>query len=141
MSRLHYDQPIEQKKSRSISEDRESKGNSYLSKIAQLIPGEVIAGYLAMVGFVPMIEKTDMQANALWGIFIFCQILTPIYFNSQADEGKPKKVHILVSSLAFTVWAFATTGEQLVPEYYDTALASILLVAFSLVSGKVPLKK
>ncbi|GAA3647223.1 hypothetical protein [Flavivirga jejuensis] len=121
--------------------ENENRVNGYLEKISRLIPSEIIAGYLAMFGFVPLIEKEDVRGYVIWIIFIMCLILTPIYLNKQAEKGKPKINHLLVSSLAFIIWAYVTTGMKLVPELYDAAAASIVLVAFSLISAVVPLNK
>lgn len=141
MSRLHYDKQVNPNQPRAVSGEEEGKAKGYLEKVAKLIPSEVIAGYLAMFGFVPLIQKPETHTMVFWGIFILCQILTPIYLNSQAEEGKPKRVHLIVSSIAFTVWAYVTTGKTLVPDYHDAAFASIILIAFSLISAIIPLKK
>lgn len=141
MSRLHYEKAENPNQPRAVAGADEPRVRGYLEKVAKLIPSEVIAGYLAMFGFVPLIKNTDTHTMVFWGIFILCQILTPIYLNSQAEEGKPKRIHLILSSLAFTVWAFVTTGNTLVPDYHDAAFASIILIAFSLISVKIPLNK
>ncbi|NMH87648.1 hypothetical protein [Flavivirga algicola] len=119
----------------------DNRVNSYLEKISRLIPSEIIAGYLAMFGFVPLIENTKVRGYIIWIIFFMCLVLTPIYLNRHAEKGKPKINHLLVSSLAFVIWAYVTTGMKLVPGLYDAAAASIILVAFSLVSAVIPLNK
>ncbi len=125
------------------SEDSQdsNKVNSYLEKISRLIPSEIIAGYLAMFGFVPLVENTNVRGYIIWIIFFMCLILTPIYLNRHAIKGKPKINHLLVSSLAFVIWAYVTTGMKLVPNLYDAAAASIILIAFSLISAVIPLNK
>ncbi len=119
----------------------DKKVNSYLEKISRLIPSEIIAGYLAMFGFVPLVENVNVREYIIWIVFFMCLILTPIYLNMQAEKGKPKMNHLLVSSLAFVIWAYVTTGMKLVPGLYDAAAASIILVAFSLISAVIPLNK
>ena len=59
--------------------------------------------------------------------------------NFQAEKKKPKKTHIFVSAIAFIVWAYIVSGQMLGPGIHDPAIASILLVLFSLVRGKIPL--
>lgn len=140
MSRLYYDKQVNPNQPRAVSGIDDNKTKGYLEKVAKLIPSEVIAGYLAMFGFVPLIQKPETHVMVFWGIFILCQILTPIYLNSQSEKGKPRIVHLIVSSIAFTVWAYVITGMTLVPEYHDAALASIILIGFSLISATIPLK-
>jgi len=111
----------------------------YFEKVAKLVPSEVIAGFLAMCGFVPtMAEGSRMMTY--WIIFGFCLVLTPIYLNYQAQDDKPKLVHLLISTVAFAVWAYVTKGDVLL-EKFDVSVAFIVLVAFSLVSAMIPLKK
>lgn len=159
MSRLHYDEPkIKEQDFREghavtpldgdpavpltpIPMQEGGNAQSYLEKVAKLVPSEVIAGYLAMVGFVPSIENEGVKPTVLWSIFGLCLILTPLYLNSQSEQGRPKNIHLIVSTIAFVVWAYATTGDKLLPAFYQAAIGSIVLVAFSLISGLIPLNK
>ncbi len=159
MSRLYYEKKREvsppaptTRSTRSISrnappaeevvvERRETSSGGYLEKIAKLIPSEIIAAYLAMIGFVPLIQIVGNRQVVYWVIFGLCQILTPLYLNRQAEKGQPKINHLILSSIAFAVWAYVTTGSSLVPNFYDAALGSIMLIGFSLVSAMVPLNR
>ncbi|MGF7041033.1 hypothetical protein [Mucilaginibacter lappiensis] len=62
-----------------------------------------------------------------------------------ADENKPKRNHLILSTIAFIVWAYVTTGETLsatiAKDIYDSAAASIILIIFSFASATVPLDK
>jgi hypothetical protein len=140
MGRLFYDKSNTSIQPR-VASGEEKKVNDYLDKVSKLIPSEVIAGYLAMFGLVPLVQKTDIHSTVFWIIFWLCQILTPIYLNSQSEKGKPKRNHLIISSIAFTVWAYVTTGKTLVPDFYDAAIGSIILIAFSLISAIIPLTK
>jgi len=117
----------------------------HLEKVAKLVPSEVIAGYLIMFGFVSEVGSASLQSLIPWLVFLFGVVLTPIYLWNVADANKPRRNHLIVSTIAFVVWAYVTTGEQLMatinPDLFDKAIGSILLVAFSLVSAVVPLDK
>lgn len=154
MSRLHYD--------RQVTTDSDMGGGppvttlggaptvpapsdggnkqDYFEKVAKLVPSEVIAGYLAMSGFVPDISDEDSQSTLFRVIFFFCLVLTPLYLNYMAEAGRPRVIHLVVSSIGFVVWAVATTGDNLITGY-EAAYGSILLVAFSLISGIIPLNR
>lgn len=140
MSRLFYEKYRDATQPRTVSGENK-KVNDYLDKVSKLIPSEILAGYLAMFGLVPLVQRGEIHNIIFWIIFWLCQILTPVYLNSQAEEGKPKRNHLIISSIAFTVWAYVTTGKTLIPDYYDAAIGSIILIAFSLISAIVPLKK
>jgi len=119
--------------------------NDRLDKVARLIPSEIIAGYLTMMGFVLLIKNLQVQNVVLWIVFAAGLILTPIYLNNVADENKPKKNHLILSTIAFVIWAYVTTGKQLLqtisPDIFDQAIASIALVLFTLISARIPLNK
>jgi hypothetical protein len=140
MGRLYYEKPVNPLQPKAYSGE-EGNVKHYLDKVSKLIPSEIIAGYLVMSGFVPLVHTRFDQRIVYFIIFLLCQILTPVYLNSQAESNKPKRNHLVISSVAFTVWAYVTTGKAVMPDYYDAALASIMLVAFSLVSAIVPLNK
>lgn len=142
MSRLYYEDPpvsqfhVEQ-------EPNEKKTRSYLEKVSSLVPAEIIAGYLAMVGFLDRIEGGVIveKQGVLIGIFVLCLILTPLYLNFQAEKNRPKIYHLILSSIAFMVWAYVTSGEKFRGINYDADIASIILISFSLISALIPLKK
>ena len=117
----------------------------YLNKVSRLIPSEVIAGYLTMFGLVHAIKSDQLQDIFSWIVFAVGLILTPLYLNMVADENKPKRNHLILSTIAFIVWAYVTTGETLsatiAKDIYDSAAASIILIIFSFVSATVPLDK
>src|SRR5207249_2386071 len=106
-----------------------------------LVPTEVIIGYLTIVGLIPLIRSAPLHPWFYWGAFLLGLVLTPVYLTAQAEKGKPKKRHLAISTLAFVVWAYATSGEKLIPQLYDPAIGSIVLVIFSLISGAVPLRR
>ncbi len=136
MSRLYYEQPV----GASAAQGASGGAARFLEKVAKLVPSEIVAGYLVLVGLVPLvrIESSKPWLNA--AVFLLCLVLTPVYLNRQAEPGKPKRTHLIVSTCAFVVWAYATSGALVVGHYYDPAVASIALVGFTLVSGAIRLR-
>jgi hypothetical protein len=156
MSRLYYEKSkqreetidfrgVKSKPNLEGENPRAEKSNvkSYLEKVSTIIPAEIIAGYLAMLGFLS--KGSDgihiANQNLLIGILIFSIILTPLYLYYHSEENKPKIIHLLVSTIAFMVWAFVTSGEKFNISFYSAETASVILVAFSLVSGLIPMRK
>ena len=140
MSRLFYDQP--KNLVSKAPQKPAQKLNNYLEKVASLIPGEVLAGYLFLIGGTSIINNTTAQIVSVWVAFAAGLILTPIYLNKVADPGKPKRKHLIISSFGFIVWAYVTSGSTLsgslnIP--YDPGLASFILGLFSIISGAIPL--
>jgi hypothetical protein len=145
MARLFYDSKDETLASPvpgfGFGTRRRSAAAEYGEKIAKLIPSEVLAGYLALVGLVPSIKSASLHRPVYFSVFVFCLIITPVYLNYQALRGKPRLVHLLISSAAFPIWAYAMSGSVVIPSLYDPALASILMIVFTLVSGVIPLDR
>lgn len=146
MARLYYEKKVNSNQFETLADQGQKSGVSdYLEKVARLVPSEVVAGYLTMIGFVGSIKSLQLQNITTWIIFGLGLVLTPIYLNNVADSDKPKRNHIILSTIAFVVWAYVTSGQQLMqtiaPGIFDQAIASIVLVAFSLVSAVVPLNK
>ena len=144
MGRLYYEKQTDPTQPKAFAGEGQDF-NDYLNKVARLIPSEIIAGYLTMIGFVGSIKNVQAQNIVAWVVFAIGLILTPIYLNNVADADKPKRNHLILSTIAFLVWAYVTTGKQLLetisPNIFDQAVASIVLVAFSLISAAVPLNK
>ncbi|MGV7107154.1 hypothetical protein [Flavobacterium sp. U410] len=144
MGRLYYEKQQNPMQPKAFA--GEGKGfNEYLDKVARLVPSEIIAGYLTMVGLVGAVKNTQAQNIITWIVFTIGLILTPYYLNKVAEGDKPKRNHLILSTIAFLVWAYVTTGKQLSetisPNIFDQAIASIILVAFSLISAIIPLNK
>lgn len=144
MSRLYYEQPVGASAAQGASgrsaTERSGGAGRFLEKVAKLVPSEIVAGYLVLIGFVPLVRAESWKPWIHAAVFLLCLVLTPIYLNRQAEPGKPKRTHLIVSTCAFVVWAYATSGALVVGPYYDPAVASIALVGFTLVSGAIRLR-
>jgi hypothetical protein len=146
MSRLFYEQNQREKEAAEYprmgfnARNQHTDAMRYLEKVAKLVPSEIIAGYLTVIGFVPLVKVPDAHPWIYGFLFVLCFTLTPLYLNAQAERDRPKRMHLILSSLAFVVWAYVVSGNEVVPRFHDPALASILMVTFSLISGVIPLK-
>lgn len=144
MGRLYYEKKYDPTTTKALGGDKQNVGD-YLEKVSRLVPAEVVAGYLTMIGFAGSIKNIQTQNIFIWIIFAIGLVLTPIYLNKVADANKPKRNHLILSTVAFIVWAYVTTGKQLLetisPDIFEQAIASIILVAFSLISAVIPLNK
>ena len=110
-------------------------------KIGKLIPVEIVTAYAAMVSASMAIRWTQVRFPAFVVCFIICLVLTPIYLNSVADPGKPKQNQILVGTAAFPIWAYLISGSQVIPDWYDAGLATIVALIFSLATAVIPMNR
>jgi hypothetical protein len=137
MSRLYYAKPPNQ--ANLASGDQQSAAKDYLEKISKLIPSEVLALWLGLVGLIPAVELPISKPWLYAGAFVLCLILTPFYLSAMADKGKPKLVHLIVSTIAFPFWAYSISGASVIPKQYSPALAGMLILIFTAISGLIPL--
>ncbi|MBU4603531.1 MAG: hypothetical protein KKH66_01380, partial [Proteobacteria bacterium] len=115
--------------------EAKQKGDNYLSRVAKYIPAEILAAYITALGLI----KTSDEPNLRWWLylvfFVLCLVMTPVYFNLLAEKGEPKKLQMVISSVAFLVWAYSLGGFFDEIKLYHSLVASLILIAFTLISG------
>jgi hypothetical protein len=128
--------------------------DNYATRIVKYIPAEVIAFYLAAdklfapsrvsgaaaqpaangdANFMSLFISAHSNQIAA-GIFVAALIATPLYLWKQAEQDQPWLVNVLVSTIAFAIWAYATQGAVFAP-VYDARIASLAILSFTLLSG------
>jgi len=139
--------------------DAKEKGQAkvYLDLIVKMIPAEVVTVYTFAIKLVPMIAQksaesktvigtvttgwTTLQVVVAWCLFVVSLILTPIALWLEQDEppgpnwNRTVKVRLILATLAFPLWAYATSGEYLPGLSYNNALALILIAVYAVVAG------
>lgn len=117
----------------------QADGDNYLARVAKYIPGEIVATYLSLMGFMKNVDPADeAKLPALWVILILCFVLTPVYFWKFTERDQPKLRHLVVSSLAFLAWAYALGGVFESMGWYKPWLGSVILALYTLLAGLVP---
>ena len=114
------------------------QSDSYTDRIVKLIPGDVVAAWLAVVSAIKA-YSAPLPEYALWIIFLMGAVFAAAWTWQRASEpGKPKpRRQTIVSTAAFFVWAYATGGvyPQWPGSIYNPLGATLLIIAFSLASG------
>ncbi len=148
MSRLYYAQPRAAAMAAASAKDAAGSAaapsptqtfniNDTAAKVAKLVPAELITGYTALLGFAANAGSAQFWCSV--AAFAVCLILTPIYLNTMADPNKPKAMHLIVSTVAFVVWAYFISGQQILgPHWYNPPIASMILLIFSLITAVIP---
>jgi hypothetical protein len=111
---------------------------TYMEQVIKYIPAEIIGGYVAINGFLASMPER-MLNTALWVNFVFCAVLTVVYLYKQSGPEDATKTQLVISFISFIIWAYSITGDGGVfgaggINIYYSQLASVLLVAFSLVA-------
>jgi hypothetical protein len=88
----------------------EEKADGYLDRLVKYIPADVIAFYLAVQAGVAQLDSLAQKRITAWIVFLFFLGATAVWLRKQ---GVARTAQIVVSMLAFAVWAFATSGGPL----------------------------
>jgi hypothetical protein len=117
------------------------KPDDYFDRIVKLIPGDVVAGWLAITSAAKAASSLSSE-SLLWTVFLGGFVLAGVWTWIKSSEPKKPKPYIqtAVSMAAFFVWAYATGGAPpLWPgAIYNPLHATILMAGFTLLSGLVP---
>jgi len=129
------------------------KPDEYLDKLIKYVPAETVSAWIAIKGIILSSAKPEGTKGTtdLWVLFIILIVLTSVYlyrtFYKQIKEqsksyiDKPRKVklsndhyiQILISTLAFIVWVFATGEPFSSLSFYQPYYASITIIIFTFV--------
>lgn len=116
--------------------------DGYTDRIVKLIPGDVVAAWLAVTSAIKSAGPDDRPGErTLWIIFIVGLLFAAAWTwrKASAPGQKPPHLQTAVSTVAFFVWAYATGGPA--PQWpgplYHPLTATLMLVGFSLLSGLV----
>lgn len=120
--------------------------DGYLDKIVKSIPSQVIGFYTAAIvalGGAVGQAAAGSQATPnpkLWIPFVIGLILTPLLTWKQTHEPNkpPAYIQIVIATVSFVVWAFATGGPFAGLSFWDATIGGIVLGAYTLVLGVIP---
>jgi FtsH-binding integral membrane protein len=115
-------------------------GDDYLAKVVKLIPAEVIATYTAIFNLIPSLTKPSPHTCYWINVIVFWVATPVVLWLIGKKEGKlPSPAHFIISTIAFGVWAYAVSGNLVLGDAFQSALAGIILLLFTFVVGFVPL--
>jgi hypothetical protein len=111
----------------------------YLNRVARYVPAEILAAYLTLLPIVIGTTRTQAALRiGLLAVILFGLGLINIpYLLRMAPADKPKRKHIIVSTLAYLAWTYSIGGFWTTLGLYHEAVAAILIVFVSLGSGLV----
>ena len=136
--RIYFDPPVTQSTTFSAAKGERTK--DALGKIGKLIPGEILGGYGAALGTLPLFSVTQQPFVGLV-CFVLGILGTGWYVGWQIGVGIKKQKHEAVYIAAFVVWAYALTGKTSLPWFYHPGVAAILPIIASVIFYKIKLPK
>jgi hypothetical protein len=135
----------------------------YLDLIVKMIPAEVVTLYTFAIKLVPLIHQNTsstgktataviwsswdiLQIVVAWIIFGVSFVLTPVALSLEDEKpaeskwARARTVRLILASLAFPLWAYATSGEYLPGVPYNNALSLILVAIYAVIAGIIAKK-
>jgi hypothetical protein len=140
----------------------ENNKNSYVNELFtnlfKYIPVEIISAWIAMKGMIKGANPVNTENThvlttnnlfLLWSLFVIFTGLTAFYIYKQISKeitssDKLKEddyIQIIISTIAFVVWVFATEEPFSSLSFYQPIYGSIILILFNLIVPLIYTKK
>jgi hypothetical protein len=106
--------------------------DDYISKVAKLIPSEIVAAFVTINGILK--ASVGVSPLAGWLVFVVLWIVTPLYYwrTTTLSDAKTAYAQIAIATVSFPVWVFALGGPFAGLGWYNSVYGSIVLVLFTL---------
>ena len=127
---------IGEREAKIIEGRAEVREDNYVTKIIKYIPAESVAAYLAAYAIIEPSREEISHQTLLWivagSLFAFT-FLWQLFGASDRREGLPLPFYqAIVSTIAFAVWVFVTSGTDLIGTAWHAVYGSLLALAVTL---------
>jgi hypothetical protein len=106
--------------------------DGYNDRVLKYIPAEVVTLYLSIDG---LVRAKHSSPGLSWGLFVFGLLATVLYLRFSAGVTKP--LQIVVSAVAFCVWAISIGSPSTYIPGYDAVYGAIALPIFTFLAGLI----
>jgi hypothetical protein len=106
--------------------------DGYNDRVLKYIPAEVVTLYLSVDGLVRAKQHSPVLS---WGLFAFGLLATVLYLRFSAGVAKP--LQLVVSAVAFCVWAITIGSPSSYIPGYDAIYGAIALPIFTFLAGLI----
>lgn len=119
-----------------------SEADGFWDKVIKNIPGDIVAGWTAVIGLFKGAagtlpdQRTLTYLWILFGVFLLVTFVWTLRQTSRAGA-KPAWTQIALSTIAFFVWALALGTPFDTLAIYDGRVAAALLIVYTIGAGAV----
>jgi len=106
--------------------------DGYNDRVLKYIPAEVVTLYLSVDG---LVRAKPQSPGLSWGLFAFGLLATVLYLRFSAGVTKP--LQLVVSAVAFCVWAITIGSPSSHILGYDAIYGAIALPVFTFLAGLI----
>ena len=108
--------------------------SNYQERILKLIPGEIVAAYLALDG----IAEARPTSQFYFLVAAICVLLVINYFYLLKLHQVTSRLQIIFTEISFIVWVFGLGGPFLHFLWYDRTWGSGLVICWTLLIPLIP---
>lgn len=140
--------PIDRTAGRLAARDAvQAPGDDYKDRLVKYIPAESVALYTftdrlltAHYGInadgIPSLPVDAIFSYGPWALFLLGLVGTPVYLYRQRGAGQPWKMHAILGTMAYVLWAYTLGGSLfLVQHWYNVLAAGMAAPIFTFVAG------
>jgi hypothetical protein len=114
-----------------------------LGRIAKYVPAEIVSAYTMLFGvMVSQVQGKLSEANQHWSALALIALffLVTIIYVSKETDGAVRKVHLIVSPLAFLAWSYPISSALLGNWFYGLGAFALqaIVIALSLALYRAP---
>jgi hypothetical protein len=111
-----------------------ARPDGFFDRILKYIPADIVAGWVALDGL-----SKQLSQGVLWGLLVIVAVLAFLWTKKQTDAPPkpPATMQSVIAALSFLVWAFALQSGPFAAIQYPAALASAVLIVYTLAIGLV----
>ena len=111
--------------------------DDWAAKLAKYIPGEFVAGYIAIDGLMKVANAGDPIPDPLpfpeiwfWAIFGLFVVGTALYILAMnlRENNKIDVPQVIISPIAFFFWAFGLGGPFIFLDSYNEPMGAVILI-------------
>ncbi|MGD1875010.1 MAG: hypothetical protein ACFB02_18380 [Mastigocoleus sp.] len=108
--------------------------DTYFDKVVKYIPADIVGAWIAVTGLIKSADDTIPKVTLLWIAFSWGVFFTIIWTWKQTQElNKPlARTQIIISTIAFIVWAYALGEPFESVGFYKPIYGSLLLILYTL---------
>jgi len=107
------------------------KETTYSERLVKYIPAEVLAGYIFVGSQTAHFETHSSKVIFLLTLIGLCVVAIPIHYRQILPRTKKARKHMLISQVAFLVWAYAIGGPVAVVGWHHPGIGGLVMVAFT----------
>ena len=126
---IHMNTPADAPRNAAAAATTAPPPDDFLSRLVKLVPSEIIAEFLLLDTSLQEIEEVSTRRYVSWSVIAILTILT--FFYLKVLSKVTNLLQLCVSSLAFAVWALATSRAGLTSEI-DPAIVTVGVIIFTM---------